>query len=256
MNQAKVIDRIKKLLELSKSSNPNEAALAASRAADLMAEYELSEAQIRIVDLSPAGKICNRYQANEGNNKKRVAWHGTVLGALAKSMGCTWYWSGPNPQLFGRESNVQTVAYTYQYLVREIDRLAVIAGKIEGLYEVSGSSKSTRTRLRNEWKHSFYTGASVTIAQRLLQEIEEKKMQRKVSNEANSQALVLVKKDRKEVEVAYKNFSKSFGTARVGIKSIRRSDAYGSGKLAGSGVSLRGGGAALGSGNARLKGVR
>ena len=42
----KIIERIKKLLELSKSSNEHEAAIAASRAAELMMDHQISEAEI------------------------------------------------------------------------------------------------------------------------------------------------------------------------------------------------------------------
>jgi len=248
----KVIDRIKKLLELAESDNPNEAAVAAARAAEMMAEHELSEAQVRVVDLSPPEAIVNDHKCNEGWSKKRVAWHGTIASALARSMGCRMYWSGPDIRLFGRESAVQTVAYTYQYLVREVDRLAVPAWKTQGLPEVSGASKSERTRLRNEWKHSFYTGAANVIATRLLEEMETKEVERRVNTD-NSQALVLVKKEQEEVVAAYKSFSSGFGTARVGRKGISRIDGYTSGKLAGRKVSLRGGGPALGAGKKRLK---
>lgn len=51
---AKILDRVKKLLALAESSNEHEAALAMSKAQELMATYGLTEATIRLSDIGHA----------------------------------------------------------------------------------------------------------------------------------------------------------------------------------------------------------
>lgn len=48
--QARILDKLKKLLALSKSDNPHEAALALQRAQKLMGAYGISQSELELAD--------------------------------------------------------------------------------------------------------------------------------------------------------------------------------------------------------------
>jgi len=249
MTQEKIIGRIRKLLDMSCSDNPHEAALAAERAADLMAEHELTEAQVRIAEAvsSPAEPIVRGVPiegAEARRAKKRVAWKGTIAGALARSMGCHWYWNGPRVQLFGRESAVQSVSYTYQYLTREINRLCEATWAREGVDAVVAGHSA------RAWKNSFRIGAASAIASHLYERetraprSASPRPARSAASSTPSTALALVQHEQDEVDAAYSSHSKNFGSAR-GIGVVRSRTGYSVGRAAGEKIHLGGGRAGL-----------
>lgn len=69
MNADKIIDKIKKLLALAKSSNANEAALALSRAQKLMQEHAITFTDVELADCATSeslldAKGVNKYEVN------------------------------------------------------------------------------------------------------------------------------------------------------------------------------------------------
>ncbi len=263
-----ILARIQKLLRLAgRSTNEHEAAAAASRAAALMAAHQLSEAEVRLSDSErPPEPIVSAFRLDPEDDVKRrrkiVAWRGAVAGATAKALGCYMYWSRGDIRFFGRESAVQTAAYTTHYLCGEIERLAKEARRRVDL----ASWESPRA-----WGNAFRIGAAQAVAIRLIERAQSERSARKAATEEarraaavaetqgmveaqtrTSQAMVLVERDQEEVEAAYAQHSRRFKTARVGGYSS--SGGYGAGREAGRSVHLGGGRAALGAGAPALRG--
>jgi hypothetical protein len=119
-------------LRLAKSSNPNEAALAAAKAQDIIDRYKLDTSAMdydaeakkqddeKIEDFGSAGPI------DEASNHQR--WCLTLATTVASSNQCYIYYavtavSGYNIRIIGRPSDVGTVRYMYAYLKAEAMRL-------------------------------------------------------------------------------------------------------------------------------------
>lgn len=108
-----VIERVKKLQRLATSTNVHEAASAAAMAAELMLEYQISEASLSASDENRDDSI-NEHYVNDGASKRRAVWKGSVANAIAKSLGCAMYWSGNHIVIVGRHSDSKAVEYLYQ----------------------------------------------------------------------------------------------------------------------------------------------
>jgi hypothetical protein len=120
----KIIDRIQKLLALAANAgSEQEAALAAERAAQLMAQHEIHEAQLTAdgANVRTPEPIERRHYIT--HTAKRVQWHMNIAAAVDETYGAQAYWHGGSVVLFGRLSAVQAAAYTTQYLIREIERI-------------------------------------------------------------------------------------------------------------------------------------
>jgi hypothetical protein len=240
-NIDRVIDRVRKLLEVSHSDNEHEAALAAQRAAALMSEYQLTEAQLRVDDSTlKAEPIKDRVTLTDKRQGKRVAWKELIADGVAKSLGCHLYLTENGPAVFGRESATQAWGYTCQYLFSEVNRLADEAWEEECVY-AEGAGHTIK-----KWKNSFRVGAAQSIIMRLY---ETKKTPPPNTSE---KALMVVAKDDLEVDTEYHKFSETMGKASmIGLVSNRTG--YKAGLEAGQDVNLGGGRAALPEGQKSLE---
>ena len=245
----KIIDRIKKLLSLSNSTNENEAALAAGRAAELMLKHEIKEAQlceseedqedVDVTQLDETGSI--------------VHWKGTLMGGLADSFGCAMHFQKRRGgcktvtayNVVGQPSKVDTIKYMYAYLVGEVERLAGLAYRQEYLECKDSNVDPPSSR---SWKNAFRLGASSMIARRL--RAQRKETHKEAEATGQGTALVVVKKAEEAVTafVAQK-FPKMKAAASASYSS---GSGYGAGATAGKGVGLGGGGGSLGSGAKQL----
>jgi hypothetical protein len=146
-----ILDKIKKLLALSTSSNPNEAALAAARAQELLMKHNLTMSQIETH--GQESKYCEAFV----KTGSRV-WRQLLLTAIAQSNFCDVVY---NPQiksaaLIGEPHNQEVVTYLYSYLVGQLEPMAATAYKLSG----------TRIHAKS-WLDSFYIGAVNSIDERL-----------------------------------------------------------------------------------------
>jgi hypothetical protein len=244
MTENKVIDRIKKLLSLSKSNNEHEAAQAAALAADLMIKHEIAEAALCDAENEPE----DASQETIDQSGRRVSWKGQLAHAISKSAGCRSYsdvrGKGCQTQVVGQPSKIATVRYMYQYLTAEVDRLANSAYGAE--HEECARSGVPAPSAR-AWKNAFRLGASQTIAGRLVD--QRKKTHAAAAAAGQSSALVVVKKAEEAVSIYIKkNVPGLRATARAQFSSR---SGYGAGANAGRGVNL-GGNAALGAGRRQL----
>jgi hypothetical protein len=181
-----IIDRIKKLLALSRSSNVHEAAAAAARAHELMLSHKLSAENIESAGI---------YVEKLTGDKFMEIWRWGLLTA------CAWsYYThtirtedemtfGPKritAHVIGRKDDVLAVIYLFTYFEAELERLADSDDEISG----------------KDARDNFLCGASLTIQKRLLH-------QRKTVEASSDKALVLGRRSNKDIETYVK---KEFGS--------------------------------------------
>lgn len=208
----KVIDKVKKLLSLTNSSNPNEAAAAASAAARIIQEHNLTEAQ-----LEASGQVAK--EAVERDDapfavwaEKRVPqWQRKLAWGLIGLYDCAGIgtnmrgrpsWEKAFIRIIGRRSDMEAARYMFAYLTLEIERLAQLN---------RGNGR--------RWLDSFRHGAVSGCLQAMR---EAKDMAKKQANEdlAKGAAIVLVNARRDEalsvLHTLYPKRSTSHGIGQRG----------------------------------------
>jgi hypothetical protein len=239
-----VLDRIRKLLRLAQNAGSEaEAALAAQRAAELMAQHEVHEAQIRLDEPDHAPEPIETAHEVTKRAGKRVAWHWRVAKAVAKSYGTQPYWSNGAIVLFGRLSAVQAATYTTQYLLREIQELC--------------DKHCEGQRPGRAYRNAFRLGAASRVATRLwVKEVitlgDAAEAAPVATPSPSDGVMVLIERDRAEVKNAYEKYSRRFVTMSA-IGSTSSSDGYTAGKEAGDRIRLSGARGALPHGQHSLK---
>lgn len=154
-----IIEKIKKLLALSESSNPNEAALAQARAAELMLKYSIGQGQINFSEKKEDEPInVFLFEADEGN---KTTWKGNLASSIARFFNCKIYWQGPNLMFIGRDSDKNAVLYLYKAIFNQIQELTELFWIKEGIR--SGIHGKT-------WKQSFRLGCVSTLAIRFAEQ--------------------------------------------------------------------------------------
>jgi hypothetical protein len=114
----KVLDKIKKLLALGQSDNPNEAAEAMKKARELMQQNQVS---MQDVELSSIGE----YMVSMANmSEKQPAWHVMLINIVAGSFGVepliAGYKGNPILKFIGLKNRIEVAAYCYTVLSRKI----------------------------------------------------------------------------------------------------------------------------------------
>lgn len=225
---SQIISRVRKLLAASKSDNEHEAALAAQRAAELMAEYNLTEAELRITDdTKKAESILEKVYIVDKVQKRRCAWKELIADGVAKVLGCHMYLSQFGPTVMGRESACAAWSYTCQYLYNEVERLAEEAW-LEEVVMASLAGHSSR-----KWKNSFKVGCAQSIIMRLYEAAEARP-----PADPNNKALMILKDDEKEVENAYRTMSENWGKVGTMTGLISNRTGYKAGLEAGQELEL------------------
>jgi len=115
-NREKLYGKIKKLFQLGKSPNLNEAAAAIGKAEELMREHGLSYGEVHYT----------RYEKRTGLNKP--AWEAIVYRAVCLANNClpcaARGWSFGSYNIMGREINVFLSMEMFDYLTGTVKRLA------------------------------------------------------------------------------------------------------------------------------------
>lgn len=115
MDKQKILDKIKKCLALSQSANEHEAAQALKHAQALMREYQLSEADIELADISEIGVKCANILPE---------WQQRLILLCAQAFGVQAYghcnFAGNHAQFYGMGSRPELAAYAYEVLLRQI----------------------------------------------------------------------------------------------------------------------------------------
>lgn len=225
-----ILSKIKKLQALTtdRGATPEEAATAAAKAQALLFEHNLSQCDVDTKEQAgpdPYGKV---ETSLEGANRNTVTWRRTLLYTIAKHNFCTAI-TLPNQTkmiVIGKRSNVETVLYLNHILVREIERLAIEAGK-------------TVLSSRAAYMVSFCRGAVSTIHRRLqAQQQESEQTATSTTNARGAGNAVAIRTMSQELNKAVCHFYPS-GLRTSSVRSrVGSMDGYRSGQQAGAGISM------------------
>lgn len=127
MSLQSVIEKVNKLLSLSKSSNANEAATAAAMANKLIDQYRLSESDLSQEQNDPL-------MEDKGflyETGRIVRWKSVLAYILSKHYGCALFnqihfvngRKASRYKLIGRQSDIEIVKYMFNWLTMECQRL-------------------------------------------------------------------------------------------------------------------------------------
>jgi hypothetical protein len=176
----RVVERIRKLLALSASSNPNEAAAAAEKAVELAQRHNLDVAQIEGCGSDPyVERSCDVGGASQ--------WRWLLMSAVARANFCRALRRREGGRLLasmfviGEPHNVAVCEFLFAYLAREIERLAARGWRRARI--IYGDHVEVRG-----WKNDFRRGAVATIDARL-----RERAQLFAEGSPQAQALVLLK---------------------------------------------------------------
>ncbi len=213
MEQAQVIEKIRKLLALSTSNHPAEAAAAKAQA--LLQQYNLERAQVE--EKRASGPL---YLKQLVDLESRQQWRRVLLAVVAQAHFCQAldFRGTTRSVLIGERHNLEVVEYLFAYLVGQLERMATAA------YRQSGSLVPALT-----WKDAFYLGAIHSLQQRF----QQQQQAFQASSDA-SRALVVVKDA--ELAEAVRHFYPHTRQGRA--KPVKSTGGYAQGVQAGKDMSL------------------
>jgi hypothetical protein len=176
MSIESVVDRVQKLLALSKSSNANEAANAAGLANKLIDTYRLS-----VADLEVQGEVIEPIEEDGGyiyETGKLTPWKHQLMHRLISHYGLAHFNDNIYPggrkvsrfKVIGRKSDITVAKYMFVWLTTECQRLANVEAKGMGRIYVSS------------YCEGFVSGVSEQL----------KASRSEVQRDASSEAIVLV----------------------------------------------------------------
>ncbi len=225
----RIVERVRKLLALSTSQNPHEAALAAAKAQALLFRHNLSMATVEAeLAREPGGGDLSGYVSERFDSGGRMHWRRGLLGAVARHNFCRGvsYNGTREVGIVGEPHNVAVVKHLYAFLVREITRLAGLGAAEQPDLPPEGAPA---------WKRSFYLGAARTIARRLAE--QRRRDVADIADDPRCLALV-VSKDRELEEAFRQHFPEARpdpqanGRQRQSPRKPRSADGYRAGARA------------------------
>jgi len=160
----KVIEKVKKLFALSKSSNEHEAALAASKAMELLAEHNLSISDVEIKAKESADVLTIPCA------KTMALWNLQILNAVKRAFNCEAFTYGRAGKVtfVGIGQDVEVASYTYIYLFTTVTRIAdEYAAKISQK-DREDNLLDLRKQARRDQKFSFQMGCAAAIKEKLV----------------------------------------------------------------------------------------
>lgn len=172
-----IIEKVKKLLALSESSNINEATSAAQKAADLMMKYQIDIASLE--DVVEKEEV-STYTLEKSNGKNKKTYKGVLAAGIADYFGCKVFWRNSDLEFIGRKSDLQATNYLYRAVLNQINELC------EKLWIKVGFHTGQHGK---SWKNSFYLGITEEIQKKLK---ERKQSARTEFTQNNSRALVVI----------------------------------------------------------------
>jgi hypothetical protein len=246
----KIIDKVRKLLELAKSDNVNEAGNAAAVAQELMSRHAISEAALNIKADADEDIEVDVLDAPTGSQLQ--TWKGHLGMAVCEVNQCKCFKTGPVLKIIGRPSDADKVRYLFSYIAREIDRLMI-------------RESSLRGSPGRVWNNNFRLGAVAEVSKRLRKaDNQARASMRKEADAGDSMgtgaALVRINNALTKIDEVRRNvtmYGKINLNLRKGTHSNSRYDAEGrsAGMRAGASIDLNNGGSrSIGSGaRAQLK---
>jgi hypothetical protein len=160
-----ILSRIQKLLRLSTSSNPNEAAVAAGKAQELLLKYNLSMTQVEGYSAEKQEPIIEDMQRF---GKNLVDWKFSLAAVVARNNLCHVHSYGSSIVWVGRNTNMQVARFLTDTLIADLERLATEYWNGVLLLRKLGLAQGESAYIHGRvYKSGFYSGAVETIRERL-----------------------------------------------------------------------------------------
>jgi hypothetical protein len=170
----RLIDRVRKLLNLAASTNEHEAAAAAAKAHALLAEYNLT-----IADVGEETVTSNATKSRTKTRKKLESWAFDLAQCVSEAFDCGYYHRGDGQTTFvGVGADPEVCAWTFGYLYKTLLRMASAYMRNRWIY----SSKEQRAM-----RASYLLAATFVVGKRMREQ--------KQTAPVTSDALVLVKSE-------------------------------------------------------------
>lgn len=138
-DQEKMLEKVRRLFELAKSSNQFESEAAAAKAQELLFKYNLDMGMLAEKEV-PYVKV-------EMKLKNRAKWAGTLLNTIGRANGCfVVHMTTMGDQYYnvvGQRHSIEVMEYSYQQMEKRIRWLSEVAWDIylgddpEGMYKES-----------------------------------------------------------------------------------------------------------------------
>lgn len=160
-NREAIIEKIKKLLRLAKSSNEHEAALAAARAQELLAKYNLDETELSEREMPKEAEV-----SYTDIVKRPPTWIYLIAASVAGAFDCSYFFSAYGRMCFvGVDLDHEIASYTFSYLYRTIGRLAA---------QFMAKSQQRRLTLKGKKKArlGYCLGAASEVSRKLKEQHE------------------------------------------------------------------------------------
>ena len=213
----KIAEKIQKLLALTESSNEHEAALAAEKAHALLAEHNLSMAQVETATTNKQDMIGH----TTATSKLGARWVRSVWQATARLYFCEYMFSSGNHKTYhyvvGSEANTATTCQMAEFFTQTVVKMS------KGY---SGSSQS-----------SFRTGCALWLVSRL-NEMRKLAQEQEVATSCGTTLPALYEQTKEQLETY---IAETWGeTKKLPSKnfSIADSTAYASGRNAANAIGL------------------
>ncbi len=245
MTLQEAIAKATKLLKLSESSNPHEAALAAQRAQEILTRYDIDSAALNLdASKSENNEQVEKFDGFNGKpldqaNKNISQWKGSLASTVSRANQCRAFQQGNAIGIIGRPSDVQKVRYLYDMLVREIDRLTLAHGK--------GMGKNWCTQFRYGVVDAIGTKLNETKA----------KVVADMRAENTGSALIRINEAIESIEARNKDVERYIASnMRMRSKTVQSRGNYGArqaGREAGKSININGSRGALGAGSKQIK---
>ncbi len=193
MTRDEAIQKALKLLKLSESSNPHEAALAAQRAQEILLKFQITETMLgdeTIQEKEEEIKDFTYTNPLEKMNIRMTRWKSQLASVVSRANQCRIYICNQSTiGIVGRESDVNTVRYLYQALCFEVDSLAK--------RYASGNGKS--------YSNNFRFGVVDAIAIKLKEAKEN--IQKEMHQEASNTGTSMIKLDNAIAKIKQKDLA-------------------------------------------------
>ena len=126
MTKDEVVSKVRKLFELAKSSNENEAALAAAKARELLSRHNMGLADVPPEEMRDSLDVCEAFVQTGGVLRNWIK--GLVIhishGFECQHMVRRRRGAKPLLSFIGTRADAEVAASTFQFLVRELQRLS------------------------------------------------------------------------------------------------------------------------------------
>jgi hypothetical protein len=220
-----IIEKIKKLLELSKSANEHEAAAAAAKAQELIYKFEIDAAELKSGPQAVEEITVDQEKFFPG---RKIPFYLKSLAAISRSYFCRSYSGDGGIFIMGTVTNRETFKLMFNYLRAEIERISR-----QGWENLEGWQQENSSQTK--WINSFRAGCVSTVLERLRQNTNQLTGTPAPDGGKNPAALVMVSK-----QAAISIFIKSIGLRLVASSPGRVSDGsgYGAGRAAGHSINL------------------